>query len=435
MKSDGLVSFAIDFGTSNTVVARSDPDGTTQTVVLGGSSAKTPVCPSVLAFEETYERDIASCVSVAGTEAISLASEYPDDFRYLQSFKNHVASPDFDATVIFGKRFEFPHLLRSFLTSAGIAAEINAHKGPKTVVVGRPVKFHGEHPDEALALSRYREGFRLAGIDDFEFALEPVGGAFSYFKQLRSPSRVLIADFGGGTSDFVVANFLPGKQGTQAEVLSHAGVGVAGDTFDRRIVHNALLKHFGSDVTYKSNDKILPVPRHYFSALSKWHDLTRLRAPRELNTLKEIYRHTDTPEKIENLIHIITQNKGLAISKSVAEAKARLSDARQTELYLDTGRMVIRETIDRTDFEAWIADDLHLISRAVDTAVQGSGLQEHEIDGIFLTGGTSFVPAIQSIFTDRFGPDRMHIGERFSSVAEGLSLYGLDMFLQNRRAS
>ncbi len=426
MSAEGLVSFGVDFGTSNTVVARTGPDGKTETVVLDPMSETAPICPTVLAFEETFDAGMPSLAAIAGSEAIALASEHPDDFRYLQSFKNHIASTDFDATLIFGKRFTFPDLLRSFLVSAGIEAEINAHKGPKTVVIGRPVKFHGEYPDEDLALSRYRDGFSAAGIDNFHFALEPVGGAFSYFRCLTEPAQVLIGDFGGGTSDFVVARFRPGLDGARAELLSHAGVGIAGEAFDHCIVQNALLKHFGVDVTYRSDEKILPVPKHFFSALSRWHDLTRLRLPRHLDTLKDICRKTDTPEKIETLIHIITHNKGLTIARAVSDAKARLSDEHETELVLDTGRTVIRETITRRDFEDWISEDLRRISDAVDTAIETSGLTPATLDGVFLTGGTSFVPAIQSIFTDRFAADRIHVGERFSSVAEGLSLYGLE---------
>lgn len=425
MPERASVSFGVDFGTTNTVVVRAERGGATAPVRLHGSVAGGATCPSVLAFEQTYDAGRTAIAAEAGAEAVRLAAAYPDDFRYLQSFKSHVASPDFDATTVFGKRFEFSHLLGNYLIEAGIADAIRSVSGPKTVTVGRPVRFHGENPDEALALERYRAGFRRAGIDDFDFALEPVGGAYSFFRHLDEPTCVLIGDFGGGTSDFAVAVFRPADGAARAEVLAHAGIGIAGDAFDRRIVDHALARHFGAETAYRLNDKVLPMPRFYLGALSNWHDLTRMRAPRHLDVLRDIARTADDPGPVAALIHAVETNQGLAISRAVAEAKAALSEAEETDLLLDTGRTSIRETISRPAFEDWIAEDLAEIAATVDRVMAEAGRAEAEIDRVFLTGGTSFVPAVQAIFAIRFGAERLRTGDRFSAVAEGLALHGL----------
>jgi hypothetical chaperone protein len=41
---------------------------------------------------------------------------------------------------------------------------------------------------------------------------------------------------------------------------------------------------------------------------------------------------------------------------------------------------------------------------------------------VFLTGGTSFVPAVRKIFTNRFGAKKVVTGNEFTSVARGLAL-------------
>ncbi len=426
MKDRDFVSFGIDFGTTNTVVSKSRSRDDIEILRLDVSATDGRVHPSVLAFESMHENNRHDFDIETGTAAIALASDWPDDVRYVQSFKSHVASRDLDGTVIFGKRFDFPDLLACFLRKSGIADRINEHAGEKKIIVGRPVKFHGERPDDALAVSRYQAAFATAGIADFDLALEPVGGAFSFFKSLKISACVLIADFGGGTSDFVIARFSPTRSGVRSELLSHAGVGIAGDSFDHQIIHNALLHHFGSNASYRLNGKALPVPRSYFSALSQWHQLTRLRAPKFLDTLKDIRRTVDDPQAIDTLIHTITHNKGLAISKSVSAAKAALSEKETAEIVIELGDVTLREQITRTDFETWIADDVRQIERTLDDVILRSGIPEGMIDQVFLTGGTSFVPRIFSLFADRFGADRVLAGDRFSSVAEGLSLIGLE---------
>ncbi|MEC9264657.1 MAG: Hsp70 family protein [Pseudomonadota bacterium] len=419
-----ITAFGIDLGTTNTVVVKSTSDGALDALPLGDGKDARRTHPSVIAFEPTYDRGRMELAMETGAKAISLAAAYPEDFRYVQSFKSHVASAAFAGTTIFGKRFDLAGIFGCFLRRSGIADAINAVDGPKRIVVGRPVVFYGDKPDEDLALSRYRDGFKAAGIEDFDFVLEPIGGAFSFFRTVRSNVTVLIADFGGGTSDFVVVRFRLTGSRVKTEVLSHAGIGIAGDTFDARIIENALVRHFGADSHYRENGKRLPVPRSYYSALARWHQMTLLRAPKFLRELEIIQRASEAPEQIARLIYAIDHNQGLAISRAVSGAKAELSDRDSADLTLDLGELQVRETITRADFESWIADDVARIAERVDETLIRSGLSDGAIDKVFLTGGTSFVPAINALFTDRFGTDKVSAGERFSSVAEGLSLVG-----------
>lgn len=426
MKSDPAISLGIDFGTTNTVVAKSSSPDEVSTIPLGEDPYRSSIHPSVLAFALGKQNKRLKIDTETGARAIDLASHYPDEFRYVQSFKSHVASRSFDGTSIFRQRLDFSDLLSEFLKRSGIVAEVQAVRGPKRIIVGRPVKFHGERPDEGLAIARYSEGFHKAGIEEFDLAFEPVGGAFSFFRSTRQPVCALIADFGGGTSDFVIARFQVAASGVKAQLLSHAGVGIAGDTFDFRIIQNALLEHFGAATTYRTFGKSLPVPRSYYSAFSRWHQLTRLRAPKYLDELKDIRRTAEDPENIDNLIYAITHNKGLSISREVSAAKARLSDYESADLSINLGCTILKKTISRVEFEHWIADDIRQITKTIDDTIARSGVSESEVDQIFLVGGTSFVPAIHSLFLDRFGADRILAGERFSSVAEGLALIGLD---------
>jgi hypothetical chaperone protein len=418
-------SIGIDFGTTNTVVALATEDGETRTLRLPGPDPDSVTHPSVLAFEPAEEQG-RQVHCETGETAIRLASEHPDDFRYIQSLKSHAASPLFQGTVLFGRRRSFGDLMASFLRHSGIVDQVDASGRATRIVIGRPVQFHGETPDDGLAVSRYRDALAAIGFRDFHFAYEPVGGALSYFKAMRSASTVLIADLGGGTSDFVIARFDVTRAGVQSRILAHAGIGIAGDAFDNRIVENALLDKFGAGTTYVLNGKTLPVPRSYFAAFSKWHLLSQLRAPKYLDPLRDIERTASEPEKIRRLLTAIEENKGLAISRAVSKAKATLSGVDATDLVVDLGDTKIERRITRAAFEGWIAPDVAKLADTVDTLISRAGLSDGDVDRVFLTGGTSFIPAVNALFNDRFGVDRLILGDRFAAVAEGLALIGVD---------
>jgi len=110
----------------------------------------------------------------------------------------------------------------------------------------------------------------------------------------------------------------------------------------------------------------------------------------------------------------------------VSGVKAELSRAETTVLRFRHADFAIEQTIARADFEHWIAPDIARIAATVDLAVAEAGLADAAIDRVFLTGGTSLVPAVRRLFTTRFGAQRVTGGGEFVSVAEGLALIGRD---------
>jgi hypothetical chaperone protein len=421
------ISFGVDFGTTNTVVVQAKRDGDISPLPLERSGeTRSGVHPSVLAFEPIEVNGRAEIDYETGHEAIELAANHPDDVRYIQSFKNHVASDAFQHTNIFSKRFTFSDLMVSFFQNTALLKAIAAAEGEKEVILGRPVTFYGPFPDEDLAMARYQEAFDRLGLGTMRVALEPVGGAFSYFKELDQSVTVLIADFGGGTSDFLIVRFNHTSDAIQADPIAHAGIGIAGDSFDYRIIQNVLLKHLGSESQCLVNGKSLPVPRKYYTSFSKWHLLTSLRTPVSLRELDDIKRSSTEPDLIQNLIDVIEMNRGLACFQAVSKAKATLSSAETAELKIDLGQVEVQETLNRSAFEAWISEDLAAISGTVESLLQQADMTPKHIDRVFMTGGSSLIPAVRQIFTDRFGADQVVSGDEFGSVAKGLALLGLD---------
>ena len=234
---------------------------------------------------------------------------------------------------------------------------------------------------------------------------------------------MLIGDFGGGTSDFSVLRFEPGRHGGVTP-LGHAGIGIAGDVFDFRIIDRMIAPLLGKGDSYTIMGKRLPVPPEYYSGFARWYLLSLMRTPRTLRSIAEVTRTAEHPERLRHLVALIEDELGYALYQAVSTVKAALSTAKSAELRFAHRDFAVARTVTRADFEAWIADDLKRLGATVDQALATAGVAHAAVDQVFLTGGTAFVPAVRRLFADRFGTARLSGGGEFVSVAEGLARMG-----------
>jgi hypothetical chaperone protein len=294
--------------------------------------------------------------------------------------------------------------------------------------VGRPVRFVGSESeeDEAFAIARLRQAFAAAGFARVDFEMEPVAAAYAYESTLDHDELILIGDFGGGTSDFSLLHVGPGvrKRGRKPQdLLGNSGVGLAGDAFDARLVRKLVSPALGSESFARSLNKILPaVPAWIYANLERWHYLSFLRTANVVEILKSARIRALEPEKIEALITLIDEDLGYHLHQAVQQVKFELSRSEVAEFYFRDGSMNIRIPVTRGAFEGWIVDELRTIEQCVDSLLQSSGISRREVDRVFLTGGSSLVPAVRRIFTARFGEERIRTGNEFISVARGLAL-------------
>jgi hypothetical chaperone protein len=421
----GDISIGIDFGTTNTVIALVRPGGTVRAVAFHDDRELSDLYRSVLCFEHlsTSRHDIQA---QAGTKAIRayLTSIY--ETRFIQSFKSHVASPIFDETHIFGRRYKFEDLLSVFFHHAIADADGQLPERSGHVVSGRPVAFVGAAPDEALAIQRYGEAYRRVGILDPAYVYEPVGAAYYYAQRLTADALVLVCDFGGGTSDFSLIRFERRGNRVSSTPIGHGGLAVAGDNFDYRIIDAVVSPRLGKGTLFKSIDKILPIPQHYHSSFARWHQLAMLKTPEHIRELERLQRASLSPDKIAKFIAIIRNDWGFNIYRAVSDTKVKLSAAPRADFGLRLSDIEIEQEISRADFESWIADDIGRIELTVDRLLETERVRVDDIDSVVLTGGSSFIPAVRRVFEARFGAHRLADGENFQSVAFGLALIGLE---------
>ena len=421
------LSLGIDFGTTNTVVALADARGPAHLVRFPAPEGELFAFRSCLSFhagDRPNDRAIA-----AGPWAIEAYVEDPAETRFIQSFKSFAASESFTETQVLGRRYRFEDLLSTFLLKLRAYADAAMAELPSRVIVGRPVTFAGAAPSEPLALSRYETAFERMGFSEILYAYEPVGAAFFFARELDHDATVLVGDFGGGTSDFSIIRFERPKTGEgageiRAIPLGRSGVGVAGDAFDYRIIDNLVSPALGKGSSYLSFGKTLPIPNRYYSAFARWDQLALMRASRDMREIRKLVREADEPEKIGRLVETLDENYGYQLYRSVSRLKEALSAEEAAEFRFKAGSISLAGVVRRTTFERWIAPELAQIETAVDAALANAKLGPDGVDRIFLTGGSSLVPAVRAIFHRRFDPARIETGAELESIASGLALMG-----------
>jgi hypothetical chaperone protein len=208
-------------------------------------------------------------------------------------------------------------------------------------------------------------------------------------------------------------------------------VGVAGDAFDYRIIDNLVSPELGRGSNYKAFDNVLPVPNRYFTAFARWEQLALLRASRDMRDIRGLQRSSLEPEKIARLVEILDDNHGYRLYQAVSRLKEALSGRTEATFLLEAGSVRIEKIVTRDQFERWISPELAAIERAVDQALERAGLGADGIDRVFLTGGSSFVPAVRNLFGRRFGAGKLEGGAELVSVASGLAYMGLEADLDH----
>ena len=415
-------TIGLDFGTTNTVVALARDETAAHLVEFTGGQATGSVFRSALSFWQ-QEGAPGGIDCEAGPWAIAEYLDYPLGSRFIQSFKSVAASPLFEHASVFHKRFRFEELGHLFLDRliAHAAGAIKARDA--RIVVGRPVNYAGARADPALAHERYGKMFAKLGAQ-IHYVYEPLGAAFSFASRLTQPATVLVADFGGGTSDFSIVAMAERGAKRRCIPLGSTGVGIAGDRFDARIVEHLVLPLLGKGGSYRSFDKLLEIPGGYFSDFSDWSKLALMRNRRTLDALAKLQRSALDPDAIGRMITLVENELAYPLYEAVGQVKRALSSEAQAEFRFEGGGLNISRDISREDFESWIALDIARISASVDDALALAGKSAAQIDRVFLTGGSSLIPAIRRIFTERFGEERIADGGELTSIAHGLALIG-----------
>lgn len=417
-------TLGLDFGTTNTVMALSDTGTTSHSMRFTSNAGTTDSMRTALSFMKDNALGAAALHVEAGQAAIRQFIDNPGDCRFLQSIKTFAASSLFQGTLVFAKRQSFEDLMEVFLRKLKSYAGEEWKDDVSTVIAGRPVRFAGANPNEELALQRYNEALTRAGFPQIHYVYEPVAAAYYFAQSLKKDANVLVADFGGGTTDYSLIRFETHGGKLSATPMGHSGVGVAGDHFDFRMIDNLVSPEIGKGSKFKSFDKILDVPAGYYVNFGRWNQLSIFKTTKEFSDLKSLVRSALEPEKLEMFIELVEHDEGYPLYQAISATKMALSSQEEAEFNFSPLGAAGRKMVKRSDFDQWISDDLAKIEEALDEVLVKTNTAPEAIDKVFLTGGTSFVPAVRQLFTRRFNADKIESGGELLSIAHGLAMIG-----------
>lgn len=407
--------YGIDFGTTNSALAILDLE--TNEIV------KIFTTPSLLFFPEIAHTQASYYV---GKEAIEGYVNAKMKGRFMKSIKRVLPNKSFKNTKIYHQIFTAEDLVALIISHLKKLADDFLGENIQTAVIGRPVIFDENAEKDALAQERLSKAVKLAGITTFYFQMEPIGAAYAYERQLKKAELVLVADFGGGTSDFTLMRLSPTaiqNANRQADMIAKGGIYIGGDNFDSSIMWERGTPYFGRGLDYESRPgKWLPLPISFFLNICTWEKINFFDSNKIKSEVKSYFNLSGKKPEIGNLMKLIEYNLGYKMFKEIEKTKIELSSKEISSFSFHQEGIDFDHTISFDDFENTIIKaDLDKIDKYLSDFLIRLGIHNSQIDSVFMTGGTSLVKALNHRFVQRFGAEKIKSGDNFNSVAMGLA--------------
>lgn len=411
--SPPLVSLGIDFGTSNTAVSFADAQGRAGLVPLEGAHT---VLPSAIFFPHDGGPALIGRAAVAAYIA-------GDEGRLMRSLKSILGSPLMDEkTVVQGRAVSFTEVLEIFLHEVVSRAKAFLGTLPPRVTLGRPVHFHDTDPvRDAKAEATLRELAGRLGFAEVRFRHEPIAAAADYERTLARDALVLVADIGGGTSDFCLARLGPGRKaaaGDAAPVLATAGVHVAGNDFDSRLDLELAMPLLG----YRHHGRNgREVPSSIFFDLSTWHLIPFAQSRAGIQRAAEMRPFYGDLQLHQRLMQVVQEGLGHRLLADVEQLKIALGTSNAPQSFaLDYLDAALQVAASPAQADALLAREIGDVVGAAMLCVLNAKRACADVEVLYLTGGSSALAAFRAGIAQAFPQATLVAGDAFGSVALGL---------------
>src|ERR1700761_5649892 len=406
----------LDFGTSNTTLGTIEGHAP----VLATLETDQTTIPSAI----FYEADGAVLI---GRKAIGAYVEGAPG-RLMRSLKSVLGTSLIDETTRLGRqRTSFRDVIAYYVGAVKRRAEQATGRELRHVVHGRPVHFVDNAPDaDRKAEQTLHEIAQGIGFEDVTFQFEPIAAALDYERQITSEEVALIADIGGGTSDFSIVRLGPerhGKADRAADILANDGVRIGGTDFDRQLSLGTVMPLFGFGSPMKREG--LDVPSSYFHDLATWSSINRMYEPKVLAGIRQVRQEASEPELLDRLIRGVEGQRGHTLAMEVEDAKIALSDKRQAEIPLAWVQPGLSAGIARPDLVSHTRQLADRIAARIKICLTQAALSADKIDAVFLTGGSVKLAHVRKAITKALPSVRIVEGDIFGAVGKGLTLEAL----------
>lgn len=408
-----LLSCGIDFGTSNSSVAISN-DGKISLVPVENTHV---TIPSAIFFPRVDNK------AVYGRTAVNSFFDR-EQGRFMRSLKRVLGTSLMkQGTLVNGASMNFATIIASFLTHIKAKADAAANQEIDHVVMGRPVHFVDNDPEaDARAQAELLAIAQRIGFKHIDFQFEPIAAAFAHEARLSGEKLAIVADLGGGTSDFTViklSNRYIHKPDRSSDILANTGIRVGGNDFDKALSLAAIMPELGYRTTY--GDKNLEVPLKPYHDLSEWSKVNFLYTPKIIMQVRQLLHQSHDKKRYRRLLQVLEEETGHTLLAAAEEAKIALSGQEVYNVSFDFIEDDFFIAIERTLFEQAIRDDVEKIAASARQCLREAGVRKEAIDLVILTGGSTEVNSVRAAFKTLFPNAAIAEENKLSSVGLGLA--------------
>jgi len=403
----------VDFGTSNSTLGWQRPGASPLLALEDGK----PTLPSVVFFNAEEER--ASFGRAALTEYLA-----GYEGRLMRSLKSLLGTPLIDGqTEVLGRALPFRELLTQFIAELRRRGEAAAGREFGHAVFGRPVHFiDGDEQADRLAEDTLRGIAQAVGFRDIAFQYEPIAAAFDYESQIAREELVLVADIGGGTSDFSLVRLSPRRAAMpdrRDDILANGGVHIGGTDFDKYLSLAAVMPLLGMGSRLRSGSE---VPSSYYFNLATWHTINFAYTQKAVLQLRDFYRDACDTVALDRLRNLIEERAGHWLALKVEEGKIALSAAAEARLQLDRLAPPVELALTRDGFDRAVSRLVDSVEQTVRSLLRDAGVKPEAVDTVFFTGGSSGVRLLRERIAALAPAAQRVEGDLFGSIGTGLAL-------------
>lgn len=416
-----MPSYAIDFGTSNSLLSHVADDGTITQVPLDPQGKF--VLRSLLYTPQKHQWFF-------GSEAIQEYVAHEGEGRFLRSIKKFLPEPSYNGTVVHNQNLSISDLVAVILGEMRKRANTFTGQSVERVVLGRPALYSLDKEQDTLAENRMRKGAELAGFKDIHFCPEPIAAGLDFASSSHDERLVLIADFGGGTSDFTLMRSHSGGY-SQKDILGLSGVFLAGDALDGVMMRDFIAPHFGSEFEYQfpGSENILTFPRGLLKKICSPAHITHLREKDTWEFLQHIgkFALSEEDEKhIKQLYALVEGQLGFPLFNEIEKTKIRLGSVPATEFIYQALGVDITQPVADIDYRASVTPTVDEVMASMNEVFVQSGISPDKVDQVVLTGGTSQFPLMRERLGTVFGKEKLREHNIYGSVVSGLARFALN---------
>lgn len=409
--------YAVDFGTSNSLLSFVDDSGKITQVPLENNQ---PVLRSLLYTPEKNKWHF-------GNEAIAQYVNAEGEGRFFRSIKKFLPEPTYNGTTVFNRNMSISEMVSVFLRELRLRGNTFTGKDVEKIVLGRPALYSLVKEHDELAQNRMQEAAHMAGFKEVIFCPEPIAAGLDYKTQGSQQKIVLIADFGGGTSDFTLMKVHSGEY-SQDDILGLSGIFSAGDALDGIMMRDFIAPHFGSKFEYQipGGTNILKFPKNLLSKICSPAHITHLRERDTWEFLKHIEKFAlsaDDSHKMQQLFTLVESQLGFPLFHEIEKTKIKLGKNPEAIFNYHFPGIQIEQSLSRESYEESVNATVQDITNTMMEVFKQSNLNPSDVHEVVLTGGTSQFPMIQRELEKVFGKSKLQEHNIYQSVVNGLARF------------